>query len=61
MDLQKLNEEEISLLLQTLIRQNLAVEIVASEMADLEKRIDPSAEDRLKKLSVLLDKLDPVT
>lgn len=52
-----LTDEEKELLLEALFRQNLAKEIVASTIRDLENGIDKENEALLKQLSILYDRL----
>jgi hypothetical protein len=52
-----LTEEDKELLVEALLSQGYAYEIVDSELKDLEYELKPGLEERLKKLNVLLKKL----
>lgn len=54
----ELSREEKNLLLETLFRQNLSKEIVASAISDLEVSLKKEDEEVLQKLSILYDRLD---
>ena len=53
-----LSKEVIDLLVEALFKQNMTKEIVASMIHDLEQRIDRVDEEKLKKLSLLYNRLD---
>ncbi|MCM3718031.1 antirepressor AbbA [Fictibacillus phosphorivorans] len=52
-----LSDEDKQLLVEALLSQGYAYEIVDSELKDLEYELKPSHEDKMKKLNVLLKKL----
>ncbi|MBY6035094.1 antirepressor AbbA [Fictibacillus nanhaiensis] len=57
MKINNLSDEEKELLIEALLSQGYAYEVVDSELSDLEYELKPGYESKMRKLNVLLKKL----